>query len=474
MINSHEQIKTAATRLAVWLSALVLVIFAQLARAELVLEVTQGNDKLTTVAVSPFSWSGKTLLPEDLAAIVDNDLKLSGLFAPLPRDNMLSFPSKETEVYYRDWKVLGASYLVTGQVEQKGDSYSVSFQLFDIIRQNSILTGKVQGQSNQMRALAHYVSDAVYEKITGIKGDFSTRLLYITAEMIRPAGEKVRGKKTIKVPPLYDYQLKYADADGKRVRMVFRSREPILSPSWSPDGRQVAYVSFESGRSMIFIQDLATGKRTQLAAYKGLNSSPAWSPDGRKIAFTLSKDGNPNIYVQDLATGKLSRLTSHYSIDAEPDWMPDGNSIVFTSNRGGSPQVYQLDVVYERDGQVMPKGEARRLTFDGRFNARAKVFPDGKSLALVHKGQRATEFNIAIQDLDTGRLRLLTSATLEDSPSVAPGGRRLIYSAQGGANGELGIVSADGRVKYRLPSASGDIREPVWGPAVNLVRADGR
>ncbi len=468
MINSYERINRAAIKLAAWFALVTFVLFAQLARAELVLEVTQGNDKLVTVAVSPFSWSGKTVLPEDLAAIVDNDLKLSGLFTALERKNMLSFPGKESEVYYRDWKVLGASYLVTGKVEKQGENYHVHYQLFDVVRQRSMLSGQVKGNGTQMRALAHHVSDAVYEKITGIKGDFSTRLLYITAEMVKPASEKREGKKTVKVPPVYNYQLKYADADGKRVRTVFRSREPILSPSWSPDGRHVAYVSFESGRSSIFMQELATGKRKQLAAYKGLNSSPAWSPDGKKIAFMLSKGGSPDIYVMDLDSGKLSQLTSHYSIDTEPDWMPDGRGIIFTSNRGGSAQIYQIDVAYKSDGSVVASSKPKRLTFEGRFNARAKVFPDGKSLALVHKGRQAADFNIAIQDLDTGRLRLLTSSTLEDSPSVAPGGRRLIYSAQGKQHGELGIVSADGRVKYRLPSAAGDIREPVWGPAVNL------
>ncbi len=455
-------------KIARWCSLFALILFAQLAQADLVLEVTQGNDKLVTVAVSPFSWSGKTLLSEDMGAIVDNDLKLSGLFTALPRKNMLSFPSKESEVYYRDWRVLGASYLVTGQVEKSGQSYNVHYQLFDVVRQRSLLKGQVKGVESQLRALAHHVSDAIYEKITGVKGDFSTRLLYITADMVRPATEKVQGKTKTKVPPVYEYQLRYADADGKRVRTIFKSREPILSPSWSPDGTRVAYVSFESGRSAIFMQDLATGQRKQLAAYKGLNSSPAWSPDGKKLAFMLSKTGNPDIYVMDLASGKLSQLTSHFSIDTEPDWMPDGKGIIFTSNRGGSAQIYQLDISHMSDGRVVGRGDPRRLTFEGKFNARAKVFPDGKSLAMVHKGRSATDFNIAIQDLSTGRLRLLTSSRLEDSPSVAPGGRRLIYSAQGKEHGELGIVSADGRVKYRLPSAAGDIREPVWGPAVNL------
>lgn len=438
---------------------LLLLLLAQLslqAQAELTIEITRGNDKAVKVGVSPFSWDGKKILPEDLAGVVENDLGLSGLFAPLPRKDMLSYPSKPSEVYYRDWNVLGASYLVTGQVSQEGNIYRVNYELFDIVRQRSVLKGSVKGVESQLRALAHAVSDAVYEKITGIPGDFSTRIMYVTAN-------RINAERT-------DYRLNYADADGRRQREVLRSKEPILSPAWSPDGSRVAYVSFESGRPAIFIQELATGKRQKLTGYKGLNSSPVFSPDGKMVALVLSKGENPDIYVMDLETSKLSQLTSHFSIDTEPDWMPDGKSLVFTSNRGGSAQIYQQGLNRLSNGTVVAEGKAKRLTFTGKFNARAKVFPDGKSLALVHKGQGATDFNIAILDLDSGRLRLLTSARLEDSPSVSPGGRRLIYAVQGGKAGELGIVTADGRVKYRLPSATGDVREPVWGPAMGVSR----
>ena len=425
-----------------------------LAHAELLIEVTSGNDEAVSVAVSPFRWQGSQVLPEDPAAIVDNDLNLSGMFKAMPRRNMLSFPSSEAEVYYRDWKVLGANYLVTGQVSQNGSVLTTQYQLYDVLRGKHLAQGGFSGTINQLREMSHRVSDAVYEKITGLTGDFSTRILYVTAQ-------RYNVDRT-------DYQLNYADADGKRARKVFSSREPILSPSWSPDGRRVTYVSFEKGRPAIYMQELATGKRQKLTNFKGLNNSPVWSPDGKAIAMVLSKDGNPEVYILDLATNKFSNVTRHYAIDTEPDWMPDGKSLVFTSNRGGSPQVYQQAVTRRSNGAFVADGKPKRLTYDGKFNARAKVFPDGKSLALVHKSQGAAAFNIAILDLDTNRLRLLTSSKLEDSPSIAPGGRRLIYSIQEGEYGELGMVSADGRVKQRLPSARGDVREPSWGPGTSL------
>ncbi|WP_343216871.1 Tol-Pal system beta propeller repeat protein TolB [Kistimonas asteriae] len=421
---------------------LMLVLCLQQAQADLTIEITQGNDQAVPVAVVPFAWNGKGILPEDISGIITNDLKLSGQFMPVDRNNFLSFPATADEVYFRDWNMLGVTYLVIGQVSAlPDDRYRVNYQLFDIVRQMPVLKGEVEGSKTQLRSVAHNISDAVYEKIAGIRGVFSTKILYVIAN--RFSAERT------------DYQLVYADMDGRRAVTVLRSGEPILAPSWSPDGKKIAYVSFETGRPAIYIQELATGERQKMTSFKGLNSAPVWSPDGTRLALVLSRSGNPDIYTLDVATKKLTQVTRHFAIDNEPAWMPDGKSLVFTSNRGGSAQIYQIPAT---------GGDARRLTFEGRFNARAKVFPDGQSIAMVHKGKGQSDYNIAVLDLESGRTRTLTSMPFEDSPAVAPNGKMLIYSAQDGQQGVLGIISADGQVSYRLPSKEGDVREPAWSP----------
>ncbi|WP_196221404.1 Tol-Pal system beta propeller repeat protein TolB [Sansalvadorimonas verongulae] len=422
-----------------------LLIMVSLARAELTIEITQGNDKAVPVAVVPFAWSGQGVLPEDIAGIVGNDLRLSGQFAPVPTSQFLGFPSKASEVYFGDWRRLGTSYLVIGQVtEQPGSRYRVNYELFDVLAQKSVVRGEVSGNRNQLRSVAHSISDAVYEKITGVRGFFSTRIVYVVANRHNENST--------------DYKLVYADMDGHRAVPVLQSKEPILAPSWSPDGRRLAYVSFETGRPAIYIQELATGRRERISSFRGLNSAPKWSPDGQKLAMVLSKSGNPDIYVLDLTTRALTQVTRHYAMDNEPSWMPDGKSIVFTSNRGGSAQLYEV---------TLATGKVKRLTFEGRFNARARVFPDGKSLAYIHKGKGDQSYNVAVQEIDTGRMRLLSSSPFEDAPDVSPNGRMLIYSAKGEGKGVLGIISADGRVSFRLPSTEGDVREPAWSPFLN-------
>ncbi len=432
------------TRLTGLVLSLALLVAMPL-RADLTIEITQGADNPVSVAVVPFGWGGASALPEDLAQIVADDLERSGLFAPLDRKNMLSLPTRTSDVVYRDWRILGSDYLVIGSIGQTEDQrFRVEYYLFNVLNQQVIGQGAVTGGADVMRDIGHRISDLVYEKVTGRRGAFSTRILYVTADRHSTYNT--------------DFRLNYADADGHRAKVIFQSKEPVLSPSWSPDAKKVSYVSFEGGRPGVYVQNIATGEREQITRFPGLNSAPAWSPDGNKLALVLSKSGNADIYVKNLKSGQLTQITRHYAIDTEPFWMPDGKSLVFTSNRGGSPQIYRVD---------LENNWVERLTFEGRYNARARVFDDGKSLVLVHKGEGAADFNIAVLEIESGRLRILTSTLLDDSPSVAPNGDMLIYATHKGNRGILAAVSADGKVKFELPSTKGDVREPAWSPFLN-------
>lgn len=421
------------------LGLLVAMLLAAPAQSELNIRITEGADSAIPIAVVPFSVAGNSVLPEDVAEIIRNDLGMSGDFGPLSPDKMLSLPSRGSEVYYRDWRLLEQQYLLVGELTSVGQGrVQLRFELFDVNRQERILGEQSTVSTDKLRSLGHYVSDKVYETITGIRGAFSTQLAYIT--------QTQEGGKPV-------YRLYTSDFDGRNSQVRLKTSEPVLSPDWSPDGKRLAYVSFEGGRPAIYVHELASGNREKVAGFRGLNSAPSWSPDGRSLAVTLSKDGNAEIYRLDLASKRTERLTDHWGIDTEASWSPDGRKLVFTSDRSGGPQVYMMD----SNGR-----EARRITFEGRYNARPRFAPDGKSIYFVH--QRDGNFHTARLDLKTSELSILTRTELDESPDVAPNGRMLIYATGRGSNSVLAVVSSDGGSKYTLPAKEGEVKEPSWSP----------
>ena len=411
-----------------------------LVHGELRIEITQGLDKAVKIAVAPFAWKGKRSSPAKLDQIIANDLRISGRFEPLKKENMLSFPEDESEIFVRDWRMLGAEYLVFGYLEPNEVEVKLHFEIFDVSKAAVVRSRTVNGLPGELRDMAHYVSDQIFEVVTGTEGSFSTQIMYVTAE-------KLAEDQRL-------YALNIADSDGWGVKRILESKEPILSATWSPDSGSVAYVSFElDGRPGVFLHNLSTGKREVLTRFAGLNGAPAFSPDGKTLALVLSKDGNPDIYLLDLVTRDLRRITRHYGIDTEPSWSADGESIIFTSNRGGQPQIYQLRL---EDLQI------QRLTFEGDYNAKASLLKDGSALVMVHR--RDSVFHIAMLDLQKGALNVLTETSLDESPSVAPNGSLVIYATQKNEEGILATVSVDGLVKFNLPSSAGDVREPAWSP----------
>ncbi|AFN77543.1 Tol-Pal system beta propeller repeat protein TolB [Stutzerimonas nitrititolerans] len=406
--------------------------------------VTSGSDRAIPIAVVPFGWQGGNVLSEDMAEIIGNDMRNSGIFQPIPKQNMISMPARPSEVIFRDWKALGAQYLLIGDIQPSGGRLQVQYAVFNVTTEQQVMTGSVGGTPEQLRDMAHYIADQSFEKLTGIKGAFSTRLLYVTAE--RMSANNTR------------YTLQRSDYDGARAVTLLQSREPILSPRYSPDGRRIAYVSFEQKRPRIFMQHIDTGRREQITNFEGLNGAPAFSPDGNRLAFVLSKDGNPEVYVMDLGSRQLQRLTNHYAIDTEPFWGADGQTIYFTSDRAGKPQIYK---------QRLGSNNAERVTFVGNYNANPKLSADEKTLVMIHRQDGYTNFKVAAQDLQRGNLRLLSDTSLDESPTVAPNGTMLIYATRQQGRGVLMLVSINGRVRLPLPTAQGEVREPSWSPYLN-------
>lgn len=423
-----------------WLLAIVVMVGSSPASAELLIRITEGADSAIPVAVVPFSEAGVMPAGDKISSIVQDDLAMTGEFRPLPAEKMLSLPSKGEDVYFRDWRLLGQRYVLVGQLIRKGDKVEARYELYDVNREERIMGATASSSVNSTRSLAHHISDRVYEAITGVPGAFSTKLAYVTLE--RSGSE-----------PLY--RLQVSDVDGKRAKVRLESDEPILSPAWSPDAQKLAYVSFETGKPAIYIHELSSGNRTRIADFRGLNSAPAWSDDGRSLLVTLSKDGNAEIYKLDIGSGSLKRLTNHWSIDTEPTWDHTGNGFYFTSDRSGGPQIYH---------KASEGAEPRRITFGSRYNARPRPDNDGKYVYYVH--QRDKAFHIARTDLRTEEETVLTRTESDESPSVAPNGRMLIYATKQGGDSVLTVIAADGGAAYSLPASKGDVREPAWSPIV--------
>lgn len=427
------------TRFLTWVLTLCSsLLVATAAHAQLRLDITQGVQDAVPIAVVPFGGQAEGG-PGDVAAVIANDLQSSGRFKPLDRKDLVTRPTTGSAIRFEDWRLLKSDFIVVGRVEPDPAGLAVTFELFNVQTGQGLLSQRLVTTERGLRPTAHRIADLVFERLTGIRGAFSTRIAYVSVEGRIPAQR---------------YRLVVADADGYNPRTVTESTEPIMSPAWSPDGQSLAYVSFEGKASAIYVQRLATGERRRVSARLGINGAPAWSPDGGKLALTLSRESNLDIYVLNLSTQVLTRLTSDGAIDTEPEWSRDGTSLYFTSDRAGSAQVYRVGT---GGGE-----EAQRLTFTNSYNARPRLAPDGQSLAIVTLDRGA--YRIATFDLKTRNVRVLTDGTQDESPSFAPNGAAIIYATRANGHGALAIVSTDGRFQQRLSSDAGDVREPVWSP----------
>ncbi|TDR48657.1 TolB protein [Tahibacter aquaticus] len=404
--------------------------------------INTGTAAQLKIAVVPFAFEAAGAPVEtDVSDVVRMDLSRSGTFAPLDKKDVVEFPTRGNDIKYATWNLLKQQFIAVGRVtDADGGAMRVEFELYDVAKQERLLGLAITGQRSDLRGVGHQIADLIYEKITGLRGAFWTRVAYVTA-----AG----------VSPNINYALMVADSDGYNPQVLVKSREPLLSPSWSPDGKKLAYVSFERGDSAIYIQEIATGSRQVVSNRKGINGAPAFSPDGSKLALTLSYLGNPDIFIMDLASRELKRVTNHFSIDTEAQWMPDGQSLVFTSDRSGKPQLYTVSTA---------GGDATRLTFQGEYNAKSSISYDGKKFAMAQGTGNVYRIAVLDRSKSAAGMNVLSPGSVDESPSFAPNGSMLLYAATDGPRGVLYAVSADGRVRQRLVLADGDVREPSWGP----------
>jgi TolB protein len=405
------------------------------AHAQLRVEVVGVGSNQTPVAVAHFQVDGQP--PQDVDEVIRADLTRSGLFrlidtgkTPIPETARVDLP---------DWKSKGADALAVGSITKLADGrFDIRYRLYDTVKQAQIDGLSYLSSAAELRLNAHRIADRIYEKLTGVRGVFATRIAYI-----------VQLSKN-------NFELQIADADGANPQTALRSREPIMSPSWSPDGMRLAYVSFETGKPVVYIHTLTTGERKPIANYRGSNSAPAWSPDGKVLAVALSRDGPTSIYTLNSDGTGLKHITNSGAIDTEPYFSADGKSIYFTSDRGGGPQIYRMDP---------SGGNVQRVTFNGDYNVTPRLSPDGR--VLVYVTRRSGNFQVQSLDLANGQELTLTDTVKDESPSFAPNGRLILYATDVNGRGVLASASIDARVRTRLTGPNGDVREPTWGPFID-------
>ena len=412
-------------------SIVVCSLFASAAHAQLRVDISGTGAQQYPIAIADFSGDPAGQL---IAEVIRADLTRSGQFRLVNATG--AGLTVDSPIAFDEWKTKGADFIAYGTVTRSGDGrYEVKYRLADTIKKGQLDGVAFSGNDRELRRIAHQIADRIYEKITGVRGVFATRIAYVLKQ----------GNT---------YELQIADSDGQSPQVALRSREPIISPAWSPDGSRLAYVSFESGKPVVYVHHLASSKRVPVANFKGNNSAPTWSPDGSMLAVVLTRDGLSQIYTLNSADGSnLKRITRSPLIDTEPVFSSDGRSIFFTSDRSGSPQIYQASL----DG-----GEPKRITFNGGYNISPRVSPDGKTLLTVTR--RDGSYKIASLNLTNGSEMILTEGRDDQSPSFAPNGMQVLYAAVQGGRNVLAVVSSEGRVRQTLSVLNGEIREPTWGP----------